>query len=84
MIDLDEAVRRMLGQQLVQLMFPASTPRDRRARSEDHGSGQRYIRVARCGRGPGGVRLLHGKKMILVQPETNPDYLNGMIAAEGA
>ena len=90
LIDADEAVRRVSGAQLVQLMFPRF--------DSDGGSGG--AKPAVLGRGmsasPGaavGKAVFDsytavkwsrsGEKVILVRRETNPDDLNGMIAAEG-
>jgi pyruvate, orthophosphate dikinase len=85
LIDLDEALRRVSGAQLVQLMFP-----------QFDSSGE----LALLGRGmsasPGaavGKAVFDsytavkwnrsGEEVILVRRETNPDDLNGMIAAQG-
>ena len=90
LIDADEAVRRVSGAQLVQLMFPRF--------DTDGGSGGEKLTV--LGRGmsatPGaavGKAVFDsytavkwsrsGEKVVLVRRETNPDDLNGMIAAEG-
>jgi pyruvate, orthophosphate dikinase len=90
LIDADEAVRRVSGGQLVQLMFPRF--------DTDDGSGGKKLTL--LGRGmsasPGaavGKAVFDsytavkwsrsGEKVILVRRETNPDDLNGMIAAEG-
>ncbi|WP_053614739.1 pyruvate, phosphate dikinase [Nocardiopsis sp. NRRL B-16309] len=89
MITLDEAVQRVTGDQLAQLMFPRFD--DRAATDPD---------VRRLGRGmnasPGaavGKAVFDsytavkwsrsGEKVILCRRETNPDDLEGMIAAEG-
>ncbi|MFE3457453.1 pyruvate, phosphate dikinase [Nocardiopsis aegyptia] len=89
MITLDEAVQRVTGDQLAQLMFPRFD--DRAATDPD---------VRRVGRGmnasPGaavGKAVFDsytavkwsrsGEKVILCRRETNPDDLEGMIAAEG-
>ena len=84
LIDLDEAVRRVTGDQLAQLMFP---------RFED---GKRKVIVKGMNASPGAAvgRVVFdsytavkwsrsGEKVILVRRETNPDDLNGMIAAQG-
>ena len=89
-IEPDEAVRRVSGAQLVQLMFPQF----------DTGAGSAGEKAQVLGRGmsasPGaavGKAVFDsytavkwsrsGEKVILVRRETNPDDLNGMIAAEG-
>ena len=89
MITLDEAVQRVTGDQLAQLMFPRFD--DEVAAGDD---------VHRLGRGmnasPGaavGKAVFDsytavkwsrsGEKVILCRRETNPDDLEGMIAAEG-
>lgn len=85
LIDLDEALHRVNGAQLAQLMFPRFTL--------DH----EFQPVATgIGASPGAavgkvvftsaraVELAgQGKAVILVRRETNPDDLNGMIAAQG-
>ena len=86
LIDLDEALRRVTGAQLAQLMFP---------RFDESADGRR--RIARgMNASPGAavgkvvfdsdtaVRWARsGEAVILVRRETNPDDLNGMIAAAG-
>ncbi len=84
-ITLDQALTRVDGEQLVQLMFPqfdkASAPREL----------TRGI-AASPGAAVGAVvfdprdaadQALAGKKVILVRRETNPDDLVGMVAAQG-
>ncbi len=85
LIDLDEALRRVTGTQLKQLMFPRFAPR----------SG--VTRIARgIGASPGasvGAVVLdsasaveaasRGERVVLVRRETTPDDLHGMIAATG-
>jgi pyruvate, orthophosphate dikinase len=90
LIDADEAVRRVSGAQLVQLMFPRF----------DTAAGSGGGKLTKLGQGmsasPGaavGKAVFDsytavkwsrsGEKVILVRRETNPDDLNGMIAAEG-
>ncbi|HEY3504969.1 MAG TPA: pyruvate, phosphate dikinase [Actinocatenispora sp.] len=85
MIDLDEAVRRVNGAQLAQLMFPrfdADAKKERIARGMNASPGAAVGKVVfdsytavKWSRS--------GEKVILVRRETNPDDLNGMIAAEG-
>ncbi|MCU7722734.1 pyruvate, phosphate dikinase [Actinoplanes sp. KI2] len=85
MIDLDEAVTRVSGAQLAQLMFP---------RFDLAGDPQPITRGV--GASPGAAfgevvftsahavaRAAEGKNVILVRRETNPDDLPGMIAAQG-
>ena len=84
-ITMDQALTRVDGEQLVQLMFPqfdkASAPREL----------TRGI-AASPGAAVGAVvfdprdaadQALAGKKVILVRRETNPDDLVGMVAAQG-
>ncbi|GLW08654.1 pyruvate, phosphate dikinase [Microtetraspora sp. NBRC 13810] len=85
LIDLDEAVRRVSGDQLAQLMFPRF----------DGGSGKKQIAKgmnASPGAAVGKVVFTseravelagQGEDVILVRRETNPDDLSGMIAAKG-
>jgi pyruvate, orthophosphate dikinase len=85
LIDLDEAVRRVTGAQLAQLMFPrfdASAPRKRIAEGINASPGAAVGKVVfdsytavKWSRS--------GEKVILVRRETNPDDLDGMIAAAG-
>ncbi|MGS2643724.1 pyruvate, phosphate dikinase [Streptosporangium sp. G12] len=84
-IDLDEAVTRVTGDQLAQLMFPRF--------AEDAGSkviarGMNASPGAAVGKAvfstPRAVELAEsGEAVILVRRETNPDDLAGMIAAQG-
>ena len=84
-IDADEAIQRVNGAQLVQLMFPqfdlaADANRIGRGMSASPGAAvdkavfDSYTAVKWS---------RSGEKVILVRRETNPDDLNGMIAAEG-
>ena len=84
-IDLDEALSRVSGAQLAQLMFPkfdSSVERDRvavgMAASPGAATGRvvfdSHTAVEWVGR---------GERVILVRRETNPDDLDGMIAAQG-
>ena len=85
LIDMDEAVARVTGDQLAQLMFPRfdhSADRKRIANGMNASPGAAVGRVvfdsvtaAKWAR--------DGEHVILVRRETNPDDLNGMIAAEG-
>ncbi|SOD74696.1 pyruvate phosphate dikinase [Jatrophihabitans sp. GAS493] len=85
LIDMDEAIQRVTGAQLAQLMFPRF----------DESSGMKQIAKG-MNASPGAAvgRVVFdsytavkwsrsGEKVILVRRETNPDDLNGMIAAEG-
>ncbi|MGZ4594066.1 MAG: pyruvate, phosphate dikinase [Actinomycetes bacterium] len=85
LIDMDEAVARITGDQLAQLMFPRF----------DTGSGMTQIAKG-MNASPGAAvgkavfdsdraeqMAATGEAVILVRRETNPDDLNGMIAAQG-
>jgi pyruvate, orthophosphate dikinase len=89
-IDLDEALQRVSGAQLVQLMFP------RFDLPTGTGDGQPRRITVGMSASPGAAvgkavfdsstavkRSAAGEKVILVRRETNPDDLTGMIAAEG-
>ena len=85
LIDDDEALRRVTGAQLANLMFPRF---DRDAEKELLTTGMN----ASPGAAVGAVvfdsatavrRSRSGEKVLLVRRETNPDDLDGMIAAEG-
>jgi len=84
-IDLDEALRRVTGEQLAQLMFPWFDL-----------SGEPKVLAKGVAASPGAavgkvvfdsahaIQLAaEGEKVILVRRETNPDDLPGMIAAQG-
>ncbi|MGB8021249.1 MAG: pyruvate, phosphate dikinase [Candidatus Nanopelagicales bacterium] len=84
-IDMDEAVRRVSGAQLVQLMFPHF----------DH-SGERALVTKGIAASPGAAvggavfdsetavaRAAQGVKTILIRRETTPEDLAGMVAAAG-
>jgi pyruvate,orthophosphate dikinase len=85
LIDIDEALRRVTGAQLAQLMFPTF----------DAGA-ERTLITRAIGASPGAAsgtvvfdsdtaaaRAAKGGKVVLVRRETNPDDLPGMIAAIG-
>jgi pyruvate,orthophosphate dikinase len=85
LIDTEEALHRVTGEQLSQLMFPHF---DR--------SGERKLVTRGMGASPGAAvgKVVFdsytavkwsrsGERVILVRRETNPDDLNGMIAAQG-
>ena len=85
LIDLDEALRRVTGTQLAQLMFPRF----------DSDAATKILTIglnASPGAATGAVvfdsstavaRAAAGERVILVRRETNPDDLDGMIAAQG-
>ncbi len=85
LIDLDEAVRRVTGDQLAQLMFPrfdevTDVERLTKGMSASPGAavGKAVFTSARA------IELAdRGEDVILVRRETSPDDLNGMIAARG-
>jgi pyruvate, orthophosphate dikinase len=85
MIDLDEAVRRVSGDELARLMFPRFDA-----------SGEVTLITKAISASPGAAVgkavfdsrtavawAAAGEKVILVRRETNPEDLHGMIAAEG-
>ncbi len=85
MIDLDEAVHRVTGAQLAQLMFPAFDLGGHPAQlargvaaSPGAAVGRVVFTAARATE-----LAAQGEKVILVRRETNPDDLPGMIAAQG-
>ncbi|MFV2194733.1 pyruvate, phosphate dikinase [Nocardiopsis sp. LOL_012] len=87
MIGLDEAVQRVTGDQLAQLMFPRF---DETATGGSHriGGGMNASPGAAVGKAVfdsyTAVKWSRsGEKVILCRRETNPDDLEGMIAAEG-
>jgi pyruvate,orthophosphate dikinase len=84
-IDLDEALTRVSGGQLAQLMFPrfdlASSP-DSITRGIGASPGAAYGEVVFTSQRAVEVAA-EGKPVILVRRETNPDDLPGMIAANG-
>ncbi|MEU6342743.1 pyruvate, phosphate dikinase [Streptomyces sp. NPDC046977] len=85
LIDEAEALQRVNGGQLAQLMFPRF---DEKAKSERIGWGIAASPGAAVGKAVfdsyTAVKWSRsGEKVILIRRETNPDDLNGMIAAEG-
>jgi pyruvate,orthophosphate dikinase len=85
LIDMDEAVRRVTGDQLAQLMFP---------RFVEGGDAQQLTQGMNASPGAAVGKAVfsseeavrwadRGEKVVLVRRETNPDDLSGMIAAEG-
>ena len=85
-IDLDEAVMRVTGAQLAQLMFPTfdltGTRRSRSPAASPPRPGRRSARPSSTPRRAAELAA-EGEKVILVRRETNPDDLPGMIAAQG-
>jgi len=85
LIDENEALQRVTGAQLAQLMFPrfdhrVGTPRIARGMNASPGAAVGKVvfdsyTAVKWSRS--------GEKVILVRRETNPDDLNGMIAAQG-
>jgi pyruvate, orthophosphate dikinase len=85
LIDMDEALRRTSGAQLAQLMFPRF---DKGADTKRIGKGMNASPGAAVGKAVfdsyTAVKWSRsGEKVILVRRETNPDDLDGMIAAQG-
>ncbi|WP_433803307.1 pyruvate, phosphate dikinase [Actinomycetospora sp. CA-084318] len=85
LIDLDEALLRVTGHQLAQLMFPRFDPD---AEKELLTTGMNASPGAAGGKAVFDSETAiawakRGEKVILVRRETNPDDLGGMIAAEG-
>jgi pyruvate,orthophosphate dikinase len=85
LIDMDEAVRRVTGEQLSQLMFP---------RFVSGGDAQELTQGMNASPGAAVGRAVFdsetavawaqkGEDVVLVRRETNPDDLSGMIAAQG-
>ncbi|MGP3928789.1 pyruvate, phosphate dikinase [Nonomuraea sp. KM88] len=85
LITLDEAVTRVTGDQLAQLMFPrfdADADRRRIGKGMNASPGAAVGRAVFCSERA--VELSEqGEDVILVRRETNPDDLAGMIAARG-
>src|SRR4051794_23560856 len=84
-IDTDEALRRVKGAQLAQLMFPrfdADAGKDLIAKGIGASPGAASGKVVFTS--AAAVEAADkGEKVILVRRETNPDDLHGMIAAQG-
>ncbi len=84
-IDLDEALMRVRGAQLAQLMFPTfdlSRDPEVLARGIAASPGAAVGKVVFTS-AHAAERAAKGEKVILVRRETNPDDLPGMIAAQG-
>jgi pyruvate,orthophosphate dikinase len=85
LIDMDEAVRRVTGHQLAQLMFPRF---DATAERTLLGTGMNASPGAATGRAVFDSATAvewseRGEDVILVRRETNPDDLKGMVCAKG-
>ncbi|WP_238155405.1 pyruvate, phosphate dikinase [Kribbella soli] len=84
-IDTDEALKRVKGAQLAQLMFPrfdadAATDLITKAIGASPGAASGKVVFTSAAAVEAADR---GEKVILVRRETNPDDLHGMIAAQG-
>ncbi|MDQ6873640.1 MAG: pyruvate, phosphate dikinase [Actinomycetota bacterium] len=84
-IDMDEALTRVTGAQLAQLMFPTF---DEGADKKQIGKGMNASPGAAVGKAVfdserAVAQAAAGEQVILVRRETNPDDLGGMIAAQG-
>ncbi len=85
LITMDEALTRVDGAQLGQLMFPqfdASSERTLLGKGMAASPGAAVGEVA-FDSAAAAAAAAEGKKVVLVRKETNPDDLEGMIAAEG-
>ena len=85
LIDMDEAVRRVSGEQLAQLMFPrfdADADRELIAKGMNASPGA-AVGKAVFDSGTAVEWSDHGDDVILVRRETTPDDLSGMVAARG-
>src|SRR3954447_11087889 len=85
LIDMDEALNRVNGAQLAQLMFPTF---DEKVDKQQIGKGMNASPGAAVGKAVfeshrAAEEAAKGEKVILVRRETNPDDLAGMIAAQG-
>ncbi|MEV5891987.1 pyruvate, phosphate dikinase [Nonomuraea fuscirosea] len=85
LITMDEAVTRVTGDQLAQLMFPrfdSGAPKKKIAKGMNASPGAAVGKVVFSSERA--VELAdQGEDVILVRRETNPDDLSGMIAAKG-
>jgi pyruvate,orthophosphate dikinase len=85
LIDMDEALERVNGAQLAQLMFPRfddAAPKEQIAKGVSASPGAAVGKVV-FDSATAGEWAVRGEAVILVRRETNPDDLPGMIAAEG-
>ncbi|ABK52574.1 pyruvate phosphate dikinase [Acidothermus cellulolyticus 11B] len=85
LIDMDEALQRVTGAQLAQLMFPRF---DEKAAKKQIAKGVNASPGAAVGKAvfdskTAAEYAARGERVILVRRETNPDDLPGMIAAQG-
>jgi pyruvate, orthophosphate dikinase len=85
MIDMDEALDRVTGDQLAQLMFPRfDTSREvRKVTKAISASPGAAVGKAVFDSATAVQQAAAGEEVILVRRETNPDDLHGMIAAQG-
>jgi pyruvate,orthophosphate dikinase len=86
MIDLDEALTRVTGEELARLMFPRFNTSDTEVRlitTAISASPGAAVGQAVFDSKTAVARAEAGEKVILVRRETTPDDLHGMIAAEG-
>jgi pyruvate, orthophosphate dikinase len=85
LIDMDEAVTRVTGEQLVQLMFPRFdlTSNPKRITQGISASPGAAVGKAVFDSAKAVEAAAAGEAVILVRRETNPDDLHGMIAAQG-
>jgi pyruvate,orthophosphate dikinase len=84
-IDTDEALKRVNGAQLAQLMFPrfdADADKERITKAIGASPGAASGKVVFTS-AAAVAAAENGEKVILVRRETNPDDLHGMIAAQG-
>ncbi|MGQ0623461.1 MAG: pyruvate, phosphate dikinase [Sporichthyaceae bacterium] len=85
LIDLDEALQRVTGEQLTQLMFPKfdTSASPKRVTKGMNASPGAAVGRAVFSSADAVAWVERGEKVILVRRETNPDDLSGMIAAAG-
>ncbi|MBO0775901.1 MAG: pyruvate, phosphate dikinase, partial [Actinobacteria bacterium] len=85
LIDIDEALTRVTGDQLAQLMFPRFdvSQHPTKITSGVSASPGAAVGTAVFDSGRAVERAAAGEAVILVRRETNPDDLHGMIAAKG-
>jgi pyruvate,orthophosphate dikinase len=85
LIDMDEAVTRVTGDQLAQLMFPRFdlSQEPKKVTTAVSASPGAAVGMAVFDSATAVERAAAGEAVILVRRETNPDDLHGMIAARG-
>jgi len=85
LIDMDEAIGRVTGDQLAQLMFPRFDESAQKNKIATGMNASPGAAVGTCVFDSDRAEALakQGEHVILVRRETNPDDLNGMIAAQG-